>query len=108
RMRLIIETLALGSEVFFLELAQETFGRVYHHPRLNRLHKAQHQDKISWLLAISRQRIRKHLSHLLEEDDTARRNWIILDLAMTCAIGIVSDRLVLAGLDSINKYEFRE
>jgi uncharacterized protein with NAD-binding domain and iron-sulfur cluster len=48
------------------------------------------------------------LEAIFEEDEYLRRLWILSDLALTAAIGMLDDRLMDRGLDSIDDEEFRD
>src|SRR5262249_23165156 len=63
-------------ELLLIPAVLEAFIRSYQHPRLKLTFKTPH----ALCLNIARQRIKEHLSHLLPDDNSVRRNWIIFDL----------------------------
>lgn len=48
------------------------------------------------------------IEHLLEEDDTLRRLFICIDLAVTSIVGMVTDGVLSKGFDAINDTEFMD
>lgn len=49
----------------------------------------------------------KLLQPLLPQDDTARRTWILANLAITCARGMLDDHLFEKGFDAVEGIEMR-
>lgn len=76
--------------------------------------KSHHHEKISSLLRLFLERLEKDmeasLAGQIQLDDTLRRIATVLYLGATIAIGLIEDGVLTheEGLDSIDKYDFRE
>jgi len=74
----------------------------------SKTHYPRHHEIILKRLQKFRGLVLKKIEAQLEEDDQLRRNWIMLDLSITCVIGMIQDEVLTRGFDDLNEFDFRE
>ena len=65
-------------------------------------------EGVAWMTDEFRKRLWTLMQPLVDRDLSARRRFILLDLAATCLVGIIRDGVVENGLEAIDGYELRE
>ena len=100
-------TLAL-SEVGLIEAAFNTADKLAKVSPDPRLHDPKHHDAIRKRMGEFRKLVFEKVQTQLETDDELRRHWIMLDLGVTCVIGMLTDGVLTRGFNHLNKFDFKE
>jgi uncharacterized protein with NAD-binding domain and iron-sulfur cluster len=73
-------------------------------------HEQSHSDDLARAMHDVREMFRKHLERDIEHKDEARRLFYVIDTAVTCVAGVLSEvpHFTAHALDALDKYDFRE
>ncbi|MCI0710500.1 MAG: NAD(P)-binding protein [Chloroflexi bacterium] len=89
----------------FLELAVKLALKMPSDPEQQ---SAEHTSIIQYLLREFKQWLEKEVEHVLDSHTDLRRAFMLVDLALTCAIGLIAEGVTSHGLQHLDDMEFKE
>jgi len=108
----IITRIGADLEIVGLDVAGLFLERAYRLARAldpdPQRHQPEEHDAILWFLKHFMQWFWRKVERDIETDYTARHVFIMLDLCAATVTGLIADRVVVNGFDSIDQYELRE
>src|SRR5262249_14088987 len=105
KLEIIIHNDVLAADALLLEAVYRHATSMDRDPQNHDL--ADH-EKLHWLIIVFRTWLMPQMESLSARSDDLRRDLILLDLGLSCAAGMVADRLPFKGFDSVNSLEFRQ
>lgn len=89
----------------FLELAVKLALRMPEDPEQQ---SVEHTSILQYLLREFKQWLEKEVEHVVDNHTDLRRDFMVVDLALTCAIGLIAEGVTSHGLQHLDDMEFKE